>query len=56
MEGNTVAPIVSADAVSAIGTTLQSNISTIAPAILGVMAVTIVAGVIFKFVRRNTGK
>lgn len=49
---NTVTPIISASAVESIGTTLQSNISAIAPALLGVMAVVIVAGVVLRFVRR----
>lgn len=50
---NTVTPIISASAVEAIGTTLQANISAVAPALLGVMAIVIVPIVVFKFIRRN---
>lgn len=48
--------LVDPTAIAAIGTELQSNIRGIAPAIFGVMAVTIVATLIFKFVRRNVSK
>lgn len=49
-------PIISASAVEAIGTTLGSNISTVAPALLGVMAVVIVPVVILKLIRRFSSK
>lgn len=55
MEGNTAVttPIVSPEAINSITNTLQSNITQIAPALLGLMAVTLVAGIVFKFIRRN---
>lgn len=55
MDGNTVTPIISAEAINGITSTLQTNITQIAPALLGLMAVTLVAGVVFKFIRRNKG-
>lgn len=49
---NTVTPVISATDVSAIGDTLKANISAIAPALLGVMAITIVVAVVLRLVRR----
>lgn len=49
---NTVTPVISASDVSAIGTELKANISAVAPAILGVMAITIVVAVVLRFVKR----
>lgn len=49
---NTVTPVISASDVQAIGTELKANISTIAPALLGVMAITIVVAVVLRLVRR----
>lgn len=54
MAENTV--LIPATAIESIGTTLSSNITAVAPAILGVMAITIVAGVILNFVRKHTRK
>lgn len=56
MEGNAVTPIISASAVETIGSTLSSNISAIAPALLGVMAVVIVPVVILKLIKRFSSK
>ena len=48
--------IISASAVEAIGTTLSTNISTVAPALLGVMAVVIVPVVILNLIRKFVHK
>lgn len=56
MENTTPTPIISASDVTAIGTELKNNISAIAPALLGVMAITMVVAVIFKLVKRFGGK
>lgn len=52
MDNTTPSSIISAADVTAIGDELKSNIATIAPALLGVMAVTIVVGVVLKLVRK----
>lgn len=49
---NTVTPVISASDVSAIGTELKANISAVAPAVLGVMAITIVVAVVLRLIKR----
>lgn len=49
---NTVTPIISAADVSAIGDTLKANLSAVAPAVLGVMAITLGIGLVFRFIKR----
>lgn len=57
MEANTVTPIISASDIGTLTTTLSSNVSAIAPALLGLMAVILVPTIVFKFIqRRSQGK
>ena len=52
---NTTSLLIDPSAVTAIGTELKTNISGIAPAIVGVMAVVIVAGVVLGFIKKHSG-
>lgn len=51
---NTTSLLIDPSAVTAIGTELKTNITGIAPAIVGVMAVVIVAGVVLAFIKRHS--
>ena len=48
--------LIDPSSITAIGTELKTNIQGVSPAIFGVMAVVIVAGAIFTFVKRKMPK
>lgn len=50
MDANTV--LIPASDVQAIGQTILTNVSTIAPAVLGIMGIGIVVGLVFKLVKK----
>lgn len=55
MEGNTVTPVISASDIGTITSSLTSQVSTIAPALLGLMAVPLGIFLVRKIINKFSG-